>query len=64
MEAYTDPEVPPLPPHISFEQAKAYAQSLIKDPNRRDMLKQSAKEMVESYLPPAPHKIRRVTCTM
>ena len=51
MEAYTDPEAPPLPPHVSFEQAKASAQSLFKDPNRWDMLRQSAKEMVESYLP-------------
>jgi len=52
VEAITDPEVPPLPPHISFEFAKAYWQSFLKgDPNRWDMLKQSMKEMVESYLP-------------
>jgi pyruvate dehydrogenase (quinone) len=51
VEAYTDPEVPPLPPHISFEQARAFAQALIKDPSRWEMLRHSAKEMVESYLP-------------
>jgi pyruvate dehydrogenase (quinone) len=51
VEAYTDPEVPPLPPHITFEQAKAFAQAVIKDPGRWEMLKHSAKEVVESYLP-------------
>jgi pyruvate dehydrogenase (quinone) len=51
VEAYTDPEVPPLPPHITFEQAKAYAQSMFKDDARWDILKQSAKEVVESFLP-------------
>jgi pyruvate dehydrogenase (quinone) len=52
IEAHTDPEVPPLPPHITFDQAKAYAQSIVKgDPGGWDMVKQSVKEMVESYLP-------------
>jgi pyruvate dehydrogenase (quinone) len=52
IEAHTDPEVPPLPPHITFDQAKAYAQSIVKgDPGGWDMVKQSFKEMVESYLP-------------
>jgi pyruvate dehydrogenase (quinone) len=52
IEAHTDPEVPPLPPHITFEQAKAYAQSIIKgDSGGWDMVKQSVKEMVESYIP-------------
>jgi pyruvate dehydrogenase (quinone) len=33
-EAVTDPEVPPLPPHIRFEQAKTMAQTLAKgDPH-------------------------------
>jgi pyruvate dehydrogenase (quinone) len=52
VEAVTDPEVPPLPPHISFEFAKSYWQAFLKgDPSRWDMLKQSMKEMVESYIP-------------
>jgi pyruvate dehydrogenase (quinone) len=52
IEAHTDPEVPPLPPHITFDQAKAYAQAIVKgDPGGWDMVKQSFKEMVESYLP-------------
>jgi pyruvate dehydrogenase (quinone) len=52
IEAHTDPEVPPLPPHITFDQAKAYAQAIVKgDPGGWDMVKQSVKEMVESYIP-------------
>jgi pyruvate dehydrogenase (quinone) len=52
IEAHTDPEVPPLPPHITFDQAKAYAQAIIKgDSGGWDMVKQSVKEMVESYIP-------------
>jgi pyruvate dehydrogenase (quinone) len=52
IEAHTDPEVPPLPPHITFDQAKAYAQAILKgDSGGWDMVKQSLKEMVESYIP-------------
>jgi pyruvate dehydrogenase (quinone) len=52
IEAHTDPEVPPLPPHITFDQAKAYAQAIVKgDSGGWDMVKQSVKEMVESYVP-------------
>jgi pyruvate dehydrogenase (quinone) len=52
IEAHTDPEVPPIPPHITFDQAKAYWRAFLKgDPERWDMLRGSLKEMVESYLP-------------
>jgi pyruvate dehydrogenase (quinone) len=52
VEAYTDPEVPPLPPHISFEQAKKYAQALFKgDPHGWRALKQSVKHVAESFKP-------------
>jgi pyruvate dehydrogenase (quinone) len=44
----TDPEVPPLPPHITFEQAKNFMASLLHDPARASMLKQSMKEMFDS----------------
>jgi len=41
IEAVVDPEVPPLPPHISTEQAKMFATSLGKgDPNQRHMIRQ------------------------
>jgi len=51
IEAHTDPEVPPLPPHITFDQAKAYAQAMVKgDSGGWDMVKQSVKQMVDSYV--------------
>lgn len=43
INAYTDPEVPPLPPHITFEQAQHFLQSLVRDPSRGAMVKQAAK---------------------
>jgi pyruvate dehydrogenase (quinone) len=52
IEAHTDPEVPPLPPHITFEQAKAYAQAIVKgDSGGWEMIKQSVKEIIEPRLP-------------
>jgi pyruvate dehydrogenase (quinone) len=31
LEMVTDPEIPPLPPHIALKQAKAYLQALVKE---------------------------------
>ncbi|WNG58144.1 thiamine pyrophosphate-requiring protein [Archangium gephyra] len=54
LEAYTDPDVPPLPPHITLEQAKHFAQSMMKgDVNTGGILKQSIKGLVEQL---KPHK--------
>jgi pyruvate dehydrogenase (quinone) len=36
LEVKTDPEVPPLPPHITLQQAKNFSLALMKgDPNER-----------------------------
>ncbi len=52
VQARVDPSVPPLPPHITFEQAKGYMQSILKgDPDRGAMIVQSWKEAVEGILP-------------
>jgi pyruvate dehydrogenase (quinone) len=52
LEAYVDPDVPPLPPHITLEQAKMFASSVIKgDPDRAGFIKQSVKDLVENVLP-------------
>jgi pyruvate dehydrogenase (quinone) len=52
LEAYTDPEVPPLPPHITLKQAKAFASTLWQgDPSEFQVIKQSAKEIVKDFLP-------------
>ncbi len=49
-EAITDPEVPPLPPHIRFEQAKMLAQALPGDPSRGQIIKESLKGKVEEFI--------------
>jgi pyruvate dehydrogenase (quinone) len=51
LEAYTDPNVPPLPPHISLDQAKAFVQSLPKEPELASVIKDTAKEVVSSLMP-------------
>ena len=42
----TDPEVPPLPPHITFEQAKKFMTSLLHDPSRSAMIRDAMKQML------------------
>ena len=52
LDFVTDPEVPPLPPHITFEQAKMFALAVAKgDPGRRGMIEQSFKDKLEEFLP-------------
>jgi pyruvate dehydrogenase (quinone) len=52
IQAITDPEVPTLPPHITFEEAKKFTESMIKgDPRRGHILKQTFMEAVQSFLP-------------
>lgn len=51
IDAHCDPDVPPLPPHITFEQAKGFISSLFKgDPNRSGIVTQSAKQMMSTLL--------------
>jgi pyruvate dehydrogenase (quinone) len=52
LEAITDPNVPPLPPHISLEQAKHFASSVYHgDADALGFIRQTLKEAAESYLP-------------
>jgi pyruvate dehydrogenase (quinone) len=52
LEAFTDPDVPPLPPHISLKQAQAFASTLIKgDPSEWRVIKETAKELVADLMP-------------
>ncbi|WNG51820.1 thiamine pyrophosphate-requiring protein [Archangium minus] len=54
LEAYVDPDVPPLPPHITLEQAKHFAEALFKgDEKAAGVVSQSIKAMVEQL---KPHK--------
>lgn len=52
LEVCTDPDVPPLPPHITLEQAKMFASSVLKgDPDRVGFVRQAVKGMVDSMVP-------------
>lgn len=52
LEAVTDPDVPPLPPHITLEQARHFAESVVRgDPERRGMVRESLRQMVAGLLP-------------
>jgi pyruvate dehydrogenase (quinone) len=51
LEAITDPEVPPLPPHIRFEQAKKLADALMQgEPAASDIMRESVKGKVAEFL--------------
>ena len=51
-EALTDPEVPTLPPHITFAEAKNFMESMIKgDPEWPGMVRGAFKDAIESFLP-------------
>jgi pyruvate dehydrogenase (quinone) len=44
--------VPPLPPHITYDQAKKYAQAVLKgDPEAVGIVWQSVKEGMQGVLP-------------
>ncbi|HEX9295270.1 MAG TPA: thiamine pyrophosphate-requiring protein [Polyangiaceae bacterium] len=46
IDAHVDPDVPPLPPHITFEQARAYVSALVKgDPDRAGIIRQAVRNM-------------------
>jgi pyruvate dehydrogenase (quinone) len=52
LEAVTDPNVPPLPPHITLEQARHFTSSVLaRDADALGYIKQTMKDAVESYLP-------------
>ena len=49
LEVKTDPEVPPLPSHITFQQAKAFMTTAVQgDPSEGAMLKGSIKQVLSS----------------
>src|SRR3954449_7430892 len=50
LEVITDPEVPPLPPHIRMEQAKGMASALLaRDPAAKEMVKESVKGKLAEF---------------
>jgi pyruvate dehydrogenase (quinone) len=51
-EAVVDPDVPPLPPHITAKQATAMTRALLKgDPDSGEIIRQTLRDLVEEFLP-------------
>jgi pyruvate dehydrogenase (quinone) len=52
LDVVTDPEVPPLPPHITLEQARNFALSVVRgDEARRAMVERSFTQKIKEFLP-------------
>lgn len=52
LEAYTDPDVPPIPPHIEFDQVKSLMFAVGKgDSDTVGIIRQGFKDKVEDLLP-------------
>ena len=51
MNVYADPNVPPLPPHITFKDAKNFLIMMGSEPELGGVIKNSAREILASVLP-------------
>jgi len=51
LEAYTDPNVPPLPPHIILKDAAHFMSMMASEPELGSVLKNSAKELLATVMP-------------
>jgi pyruvate dehydrogenase (quinone) len=52
LEVKTDPEVPPMPPHLTFEQVKKLTTTLVKgDPNEEGVIRGTVRQVLSSVLP-------------
>ena len=52
LDVRCDPDVPPIPPHATFEQAKSLAKAVLGgDEDAAGFIKQGAKQKVQQYLP-------------
>ncbi|MDU5193122.1 MAG: thiamine pyrophosphate-requiring protein, partial [Mixta calida] len=52
LEVKTDPEVAPLPPHITFKQAKAFMASMVKgDRGAAQVIGDTASQLLNEVLP-------------
>ncbi|HEX3953681.1 MAG TPA: thiamine pyrophosphate-requiring protein, partial [Stellaceae bacterium] len=57
IEFKTDPDVPPLPPHITLKQAKAFTGTLLKgDPDESGVIVGTARQVLASILPGSDKK--------
>jgi pyruvate dehydrogenase (quinone) len=52
LEVKTDPEVPPMPPHLTFEQVKNLTMALVEgDPNKAGVIRGTVRQVLSSVLP-------------
>ena len=52
LDVRTDPSIPPIPPHATFEQAKDAAKAILKgDEDRRSVIVEGIKTKVQEFLP-------------
>jgi len=52
LEAVVDPDVPPLPPHITLEQSKHFIEAILAgDPHREGIVRQSMRQMLDALVP-------------
>ena len=52
LDVRTDPNVPPIPPHATFEQMKDSAEAMLKgDEDRRSVVIEGAKTKIQEFLP-------------
>jgi pyruvate dehydrogenase (quinone) len=59
LEVRTDPNVPPLPPHITLTQAKHFASTLLHgDPDEGSTIAGTAKELLSALLPGHKHSTK------
>ncbi|OBF94485.1 thiamine pyrophosphate protein [Mycolicibacterium flavescens] len=52
LDVHTDPNMPPIPPHATFEQAKATATAVLKgDEDSRSFIKEGIKTKAQEFMP-------------
>ncbi|MGW5241764.1 thiamine pyrophosphate-requiring protein [Monashia sp. NPDC004114] len=52
LDVHTDPNVPPIPPHASFDQVKSMVESVAKgDENAWDVIREGVKTKVQEFIP-------------
>ena len=51
IDAIVDPDEPPLPPHITLEQARNFAMAMTRDPDRVAVVRESIREKIDEFLP-------------
>ncbi|MDO0946882.1 thiamine pyrophosphate-requiring protein [Chromohalobacter israelensis] len=55
LDFHTDPDVPPIPPHIEKKQAKAYMSAMLHgDPDALETIKASARQFSKSFIGKSP----------